>query len=79
MFLKQTISATTSNTHTIPYEQLHMQACYAADITQLSVVIKHDACKTTNYTQSTKNSRMGPCQKRNLMVSTHPKLALKIK
>ena len=34
MFLKHTIPPTASHTHRIPYKQLYMQACYAADIAQ---------------------------------------------
>ena len=34
MFKKHTIPATASHTCTIPYKQLCMQACYAADIAQ---------------------------------------------
>ena len=34
MFLQRTIPATASHTHTIPYKQLYIQACYAADIAQ---------------------------------------------
>ena len=58
MFLKHTIPATTSHTHTIPYKQLYMHTCYAADIAQWSAAIKLDPCKTTIYTRSTMNNRM---------------------
>ena len=75
MFLKHTITVTASHTHTIPYKQLYMQACTAADIAQQSAAIKLDTCKTTVYTRSTRNNRMGLCQKRNLTVRTHPKLS----
>ena len=34
MFLKHTIQATASHSHTIPYKQLHMLAHYATDIAQ---------------------------------------------
>ena len=51
MFLKHTIPTTTGHTHTIPYKQLHMQACYAADIAQCSAAIQLDSCNITAYIQ----------------------------
>ena len=51
MFLKHTIPTTASHTHTMPYKQLHMQACYATDIAQCSAAIKLDSCKITIYIQ----------------------------
>ena len=51
MFLKLTIPTTASHTHTIPYKQLHMQACYAADIAQCSAAIKLDSCNIIIYIQ----------------------------
>ena len=51
MFLKDTIPITASHTNTIPYKQLHLQACYAADIAQCSAAIKVDSCNITVYIQ----------------------------
>ena len=51
MFLKHTIPTTASHTHTKPYRQLHMQACYAADIAQCSAAIQLVACNITIYIQ----------------------------
>ena len=51
MFFKHTIPTTASHTHTIPYKQLHMQACYAADIAQCSAAIKLESCNITVYIQ----------------------------
>ena len=51
MFLKHTIPTSASHTHTIPYKQIHMQACYAADIAQCPAAIKLDSCKITSYIQ----------------------------
>ena len=34
MFSQHTITGTASHTHIIPYKQLYMQECYAADIAQ---------------------------------------------
>ena len=51
MFLKHTIPTTACHTHTIPYKQLHMQACYAADIAQCSAAIQCDSCNVTIYIQ----------------------------
>ena len=51
MSLKHTIPTTANHTHTIPHKQLYMQACYAANIAQLSAAIQHDTCKLTIHAQ----------------------------
>ena len=53
MFLKHTIPTSTSASHTLtmPYKQLHMQACYAADIAQCFAAIKLDSCNVSIYIQ----------------------------
>ena len=78
MFLKHTITATASHTHTVPYKQLCMQACYAANIVQWFAAIKLDTSKTDCLYKSTSKNRMDPYQKRNLTIGTCPKLALKM-
>ena len=51
MFLQHTIPVTASHTHTIPYKQLHMQACYAADKAQWSAAIKLDSYNNKLFIQ----------------------------
>ena len=51
MFLQHTTTATASHTHTIPYKQLYMQACYAVDIAQSSATIKLVSCTNKLFIQ----------------------------
>ena len=72
MFLQHTITATASHTYTMPYKQLYMQACYAADIAQCSVAISLVPCNDELFLQEVLiDDRMDLYQKRNLTIRTY--------